>query len=231
MRISELFKRKWSPSRARRVANKFHRLFYEDQESTWKSTYWLGYQLWKNPLDLWLYQEILYQVKPDVIIETGTAMGGSALYLASICDLQNHGRILTVDMWAAPYDDSRDLKKPRPEHPRIEYFIGSSTDPKIVETMKSRVKPGEKVLVILDSDHSQKHVFDELKVWSPMVTPGSYVIVEDSNINGHPVNRQHGPGPYEAINDFLALKPPFSIDDTKHKYHVTFNPNGYLKRH
>ena len=76
MRISELFKRKWTPSRARGVAKKFHRLFYEDQESTWKSTYWLGYQLWKNPLDLWLYQEILYQVKPDVIIETGTAMGG-----------------------------------------------------------------------------------------------------------------------------------------------------------
>lgn len=231
MRLSDVYRRSFLfRAKVKRVTNRFHKLFYNESASTFKNTTWLGAPLWKCPLDLWMYQEIIFEVKPDVIIECGTAMGGSALFLASMCDLVKNGRILTVDLYSAPYNDVRELKQPRPLHPRIEYFLGSSTDPKVVEAIKSRIKPGEKILVILDSDHSKKHVLEELNIWSPLVTSGSYIIVEDSNINGNPVNRQHGPGPHEALTEFLTKKPPFSIDKSKHKYFLTFNPDGYLKR-
>jgi cephalosporin hydroxylase len=198
----------------------FHRTYYDSE--VWKDhTAWMGVPTQKLPLDLWVYQELLYELRPDLIIETGTYSGGSAMYLASICDLLGHGRIVSVDI--AP-------QNPLPEHPRIEFVTSSSTDPAIVERLRGEAAAERTVIVLLDSDHSYAHVRDELAAYHSVVTPGSYLVVEDSNINGHPVLPEFGPGPMEAIDEFLPQHPEFEIDEHCERFLVTFNPRGFLRR-
>jgi cephalosporin hydroxylase len=203
------------------VANRFAELYY-DSPSTWRTTYWLGVQTAKCPLDLWIYQEILMETKPDLIIETGTHMGGSALYLASMCDLLSNGEIVTIDISELPN---------RPVHPRITYVLGSSTDADVVAELTPKVAAAERVMVILDSDHSESHVFNELVQWGPTVTPGCYLIVEDTIVNGNPVLPDFGPGPGEAAQRYLKDHPTeFVVDLERQKFFLTFNPGGYLRR-
>ncbi len=199
----------------------FHELYYDSMETTWKDTRWLGVHAQKCPLDLWIYQEILHEVRPDLIVETGTAAGGSALYLASICDLLRGGEVVTIDVWKNP-----DV----PRHPRITYLNGSSTDPDIVAQVVRTARGAGGALVILDSDHSKEHVLAELRAYAGLVSPGSYLIVEDSNINGHPVLPSFGPGAWEAVAEFLKEDSRFVVDRTREKLLMTFNPNGYLRR-
>jgi cephalosporin hydroxylase len=181
----------------------------------------MGVPAYKCPLDLWIYQEILYDLRPDLIIETGTAAGGSALFLAHMCDLIGKGRIISVDVQNAPK---------RPKHRRVEYWLASSTAPETIKKIASRVKRSYKVLAIFDSDHSKEHVLKELNLYWQFVTPGSYMIVEDSNLNGHPVFPTFGPGPMEAIEEFLQHNAAFTIDLEKEKFYLTQNPKGFLKR-
>jgi cephalosporin hydroxylase len=199
----------------------FHRFYYMAMDSTWEDTRWLGRRIQKFPGDVWVYQEILYELRPDLIIETGTNYGGSAFYLASICDLLDHGRIVSVDLDAKP-----DL----PAHDRITYVAGSSTDPAVVDELRGAAAEAATVLVILDSDHSYEHVADELRAYSELVTPGSYMIVEDTNIAGHPVVADLSRGPYEAVDEFLARDARFERDPAREKFMMTFNPGGYLRR-
>jgi cephalosporin hydroxylase len=199
----------------------FHRFYYLGMERTWENTRWLGHRIQKFPGDVWVYQEILNEVRPDWIIETGTNWGGSAYFLASICDLLGHGRVVTVDL---------DAKPDPPEHERITYVAGSSTAPEIVDRVRAMTVDAETVLVILDSDHSYEHVANELRAYSDLVTPGSYLIVEDTNIAGHPVLSGLPRGPYEAVDDFLADDARFERDRTREKFMMTFNPGGYLRR-
>lgn len=207
--------RKW-------VTAQFHKIFYRfDDQAVWRKTSWLGFPALKCPLDLWVYQEILYGLKPDLIVETGTFQGGSALYLASICELLNHGRVLTID--SKTYEN-------QPEHDRISYVRGSSVDDSTFESVQQSIQPGEIVIVILDSEHHQEHVLKELQLYSQLVTVGSYLIVEDTNINGHPVWPGFGPGPMEAVEAFLETNTHFVIDRSQEKFYLTFNPGGYLKR-
>jgi cephalosporin hydroxylase len=185
-------------------------------------TSWLGVNVVKCPFDLWLYQEYIVSARPDVIIETGTYMGGSAMFMASICDMIGHGRIYTIDKvrWA-----------PQPYHPRITYLHGSSVLPNMVARVRDLIGNATKVLVVLDSDHTRDHVLEELRLYSPFVTPGSYVIVEDSNVNGHPVLPEFGPGPMEAINEFMLESNDFTIDRSREdRFLMTFNPSGWLRR-
>ena len=112
---------------------------------------------------------------------------------------------------------------------KVDFLLGSSTDPKIVAEIEKRVK-GRKVLVILDSDHSKAHVLKEIQAYSPLVQKGGYLIVQDSNINGHPVRPNFGPGPMEAIEEFLAQTDEFEPDKTRERLAPTMHPNGYLKR-
>lgn len=204
------------------ITKHFHTLYYGTSKQTWENTYWFGTPLLKCPMDLWIYQEIIHEVKPDVILECGTKDGGSARFMAHLLDILNHGRIITVDI-AQP-------SIPPPAHPRIEYILGSSTAPETVSKVKSRIQPGEKVMVILDSDHRRDHVLEELKQYKNLVNKGSYLIVEDSNVGGHPVYKQYGPGPMEAIVEFMKNNNEFVIDKSKEKFYLTFNPSGYLKR-
>ncbi len=205
------------------MLDEFHKLYYYSSVAgkTWSDTWWQGIQILKCPLDLWIYQEIIFRTKPDLIIETGTYKGGAAHFLASMCDLNGLGEVVTVDI--EEYPD-------RPAHPRISYLQGSSTDAKIFGFIQERAARKQSVLVILDSDHSMAHVRLEIELYALLVTPGNYLIVEDTNINGNPVLPESGPGPKEAIDDFLQLHSEFIVDRSMEKLLMTFNPGGYLKR-
>jgi cephalosporin hydroxylase len=205
------------------VVDWFHRLYVElgPVGSTWRDTRWLGTHVAKCPLDLWVYQEMLQELRPDLIVETGTAWGGSALYLASMCDLLGKGEVLTVDLVDLP---------DRPAHPRIEYLHGSSTEATVVGKVAARAAGKEQVMVVLDSDHRAHHVRKELELYSRFVTVGSYLVVEDTHVNGHPLIDNHGPGPYEAVEEFLRDRSDFVVDRSREKFLLTFNPCGFLRR-
>jgi cephalosporin hydroxylase len=202
----------------RAAVDRAHDVLYESD--AWTQARWLGAQALKNPLDLWVYQEIVFETRPELIVETGTYRGGSALYLASLCDLIGSGEIVSIDV--------EPIRDDYPEHPRITYFGGrSSTDPGVVEDVRTRAA-GKRILVILDSDHSQRHVEHELAAYAPIVPVGCYLIVEDSNIGR--IRKDLMPGPLEAIETFLATTDQFEIDRSREKFLITFNPSGYLKR-
>ena len=194
----------------------FHRAFYETGV-IWK-TRWLGNAVIKNPFDLWLYQELIFTTRPDVIVECGTFSGGSALYFASICDLVGHGRVVTIDP----------EPQHKPRHRRVSYIVASSTDPNTVSKVERLVRGQRSVMVTLDSDHSRDHVAKEIGLYSSLVTPGNYLIVEDVNVNGHPVLPDFGPGPGEAVEQFLDQTPGFEPDPYCTKFLMTFN--AWLRR-
>jgi len=229
--VAAAFERLWDsdfeqrpPSQVVRdtIVRQFHRLYYHSLERTWKDTYYRGVTIWKCPLDLWLYQEVLHDLRPDLIVETGTAFGGSAYFLGDLCDtLGLDARIITVDV-----EDKPD----RPQHPRVTYVTASSTDPAVVAQVRDAVPAGGTVLVVLDSDHSRDHVLAELRAYADVVSVGSYVVVEDTNVNGHPAYPEFGPGPMEAVEAFLAEDDRFVVDEGKEKFFMTFNPRGYLRK-
>ena len=185
-----------SPRAQRLITDAFHRLYYYLSERTWTQTSWMGVPTRKLPLDLWIYQEIIAELRPSLIVETGTRFGGSALFFAHLCDLLGHGSVVTIDIDADA----------QPEHSRVTYLAGSSTDPAIVDQVCGMLPAKGHVLVVLDSDHRQRHVAAEIAAYADMVTVGSYLIVEDSNAGGNPVHNQEVPdaGPMGAIRDFLA---------------------------
>jgi cephalosporin hydroxylase len=204
------------------LIRRFSQLYYYDGQvgRTWSDTFYMGVRLLKSPTDLWVYQEILHQTRPDLVIETGTAWSGSALHLAHLCELLGRGRVVSVDI---------DPKPDLPRHERVTYLTGSSTAPEIVGQM-TREAEGKRVMVILDSDHSARHVLEELRLYAPLVSPGCYLIVEDTNVNNRPVLPEHGPGPWEAVAEFLKTSRSFEIDRSREKFLLTFNPSGYLRR-
>jgi cephalosporin hydroxylase len=205
------------------VADGFHRRYYETGEAggTWKDTTFLGVTTWKAPLDLWVYQELLWELRPGLIVETGTAHGGSALYLASLCETIGTGEVVSVDIGHWP---------DRPAHPRLTYLTASSTDHDVVAQVAARAEGAGTVLAVLDSDHSRDHVLAELRAYAPLVTPGSYLVVEDTNINGHSVYEAFGPGPMEAVQDFLKERDDFEVDRSREKFLLSFNPGGWLRK-
>lgn len=204
------------------IVERFHKLYYSNGERTWSgNTSWLGHKVLKCPPDLWIYQEIIFQNKPDIIIETGTGKGGGTLFLASICDLINHGKIISVDL------ENTNHKEDLPQHNRIIYITGSSTSDDTINQIK--IKENDKVMVILDSDHHKNHVLQELNIYSKLATKDNYIIVEDTNLSGHP-NHTDFEGPMEAIEEFLKTNQNFIIDESKHKFYLSFNINGYLKK-
>lgn len=221
--ISQFEEFKKNPKSKQLIVDRFHKLFYDSHilQKTWNESTFLGTPIQKCPFDLFIYQEILFDIKPDIIIETGTAFGGSAHYMATICDQLNKGEIYTIDI--------QKFGKP-PKHKRIHYLYGSSVDDDLVDQIERKIKPRTKVVVILDSDHTAKHVAKELEIYTKFVTKGSYLIVEDTNVNGNPVFPGHGPGPHEALQDFLETNTDYEADLDREKFMVSFNPGGYLKK-
>ena len=200
------------------VRTQFHLLSYYG--GALQQTYWLGVPVLKSPLDCWIYQEIISEQRPDLIIETGTDRGGSALFLASMCDLVGTGTVLSIDIRAAA----------KVSHPRLTLLVGDSTSAEVLDAVRTARRSAERCMVILDSDHHAGHVGRELRAYREFVSAGSYLVVEDTNVNGHPVMPEHGPGPYEAVHDFLAEDHDFEIDRSREKFLLTYFPDGYLRR-
>ena len=196
------------------VIQNFHNLYYynlEGEGHIYGRTYWMNVQCLKCPLDLWIYQKMIAELRPDLIIETGTRYGGSALFMAHMLDIIGKGEVLTIDI----------EELPRPSHPRIRYVRGSSADADLIQSLMGN-RPEEVRIVVLDSDHSKSHVLTELTLLSPFVSLGSYLVVEDTNILAD--------GPRQAVEVFLSSCSDFVVDEAREKFLLTFNPNGYLKR-
>lgn len=180
------------------------------------SAFWRGVQVAKSPLDLWVYQEIIHETKPEILLETGSHTGGSAYFFACLFDLIGQGEIVSVDT----------VSYPKVQHPRITYITGDSVDPFTIATMADHAK-GKRTMVALDSLHTYAQVARELACYHPLVTPGCYLVVEDVNPSLVDDPRMWGT---QAVTEFLASHPDFTADLSREKFLITCNTNGWLKR-
>lgn len=185
-----------------------------------KSTYF-GVQAFKSPIDSWVYQEILFEKKPNVIIEIGNKCGGSTLALAHICDLMDNGRVIGLDI------SHEEVPEQVREHPRITLIEGDACES--FEKVKKMISKEERVLIIEDSAHTYDNTLSVLRTYSVLIKPGDYFIVEDG-ICHHGLSVGPKPGPYEAIETFIDENHDFEIDRTKESFLITWNPKGYLRR-
>ncbi|MGV8122424.1 MAG: CmcI family methyltransferase [Candidatus Xenobiia bacterium LiM19] len=180
-----------------------------------------GIKTIKAPFDFWMYQEILNEIKPDVVIEIGNAYGGSTLALAHILDRVGNGRIIGLD------HDHDFVPQVVRDHPRITLITGDACNS--ISSVKELIKAGESVLIIEDSSHAYDNTINVLMTFAPLVTEGSYFIVEDS-IFHHGLDSGPLPGPFEAIRTFASGNSEFWIDRDKEAFFITWNPTGYLQR-
>ena len=207
--------------------NELMKLFHD--LDIWDNMWFQGIKIIKNPCDLWMMQQIMHEIRPDFIVETGTMRGGSALYWAhtlSGLGLEN-SKVLTVDV----ADEVQEAAQRPLWKKHVQFFHGSSTDPAIVEQI-AQIVEGKTVLVVLDSDHTMKHVGEELRLYSPLVSSGSYIVVEDTHYDSVPTHPERGPGPMAAVNAFLREggSELFEQDVTREAMVMTFNPGGWLRR-
>jgi cephalosporin hydroxylase len=183
---------------------------------------WLGQPVWQNVLDLWTTQETLCKLRPELLIECGTNRGGSSFFFASLFDLMNHGRVITIDI----------EKMHNLSHPRVTYLIGSSIGTDILDHVSRAVaETTGPVMVLLDSDHTGAHVRREMEAYFPFVTPGSFLMVQDGVIDTLPMFAPGRPGPLAAIEEFLTVHPEFEADTERSgRFLITHSPKGWLRR-
>jgi len=182
---------------------------------------YFGIRAFKNPIDFWIYQEILFETRPDFIIEIGNCWGGSTLALAHLCDCLGKGQVIALDVSHAGLSDA--VRR----HPRIHPIEGDACQS--FAKVRSLVGDGDDVLVIEDSSHTFDNTLRVLTTYSALIKAGGYFIVEDGIIN-HGLDGGPSPGPYEAINAFIASHPDFEIDRTRESFLITWNPKGYIRR-
>ena len=210
----------------RRTAGYLYHKWYYERDKVWINTRFLGITTMKSVSDMWNYQEIISDTKPGIIVEFGSFAGGSALYFNLIGRAVNPGiKVLSVDI-------DHSLLDPRvKDYPEIEFLESSSTDAGVALRIAAlrRENPGP-AFFILDSDHRKKHVLSELISLREVLQHGDYVIVEDSNINGHPVARNWGAGPFEAMEEYFRRYPDDYSRDTQreHRFAFTMATNGFL---
>ena len=198
-------------------------LIHHQKDLVFQDCTWMGVKAWKNPLDAWIYQEILFEVKPEVLVEIGSAHGGSTLYFAHLFDLIGQGSVISVD-----FDRTRYIA----EHPRISVVTGDSSSPAVVSEVK-KLCAGRSALVIHDGGHDKQQVLKDMAAYAELVSIGSYLIVEDGIIDLFRPGDGLGvweDGPLAATDDFLAVHPEFEVDKTRERYILTYNPRGFLKR-
>jgi cephalosporin hydroxylase len=196
---------------------------YHQDKIIFDKVKWMGHKSVHNVLDLWIYQEIFFERRPEVIVEIGSLTGGTTLFLANMCDLLNHGQIVTIDVaHEATF----------PVHPRITKLLGRSDDPDILKKV-SEIIGHKTAMIIHDGDHSKDPVLTDLKNYSKFVKKGQYFIVCDGIIDIFARGTRLGKrreGPVPAIHEFLKDHPEFRIDFERERYEITYNQYGYLER-
>ena len=196
---------------------------------------WMGRPIIQYPQDMIAMQELIWKIKPDVIVETGIAHGGSLVFYASILHLAGKGRVIGVDIDIREHNRKEIEKHPMSRH--ITMIQGSSVDHATVEAVRSMIAPGEVVMVLLDSNHTHDHVLKELQLYSGMVTPGSYLVVFDTIIEEMPQG-MYDDRPWDAGNnaktavlEFTGQNDDFEIDRRMDsKLLISVAPSGYLRR-
>lgn len=210
--------------------------FY-NESAKHKYTYhfsWMGRPIIQLPQDMMAMQEIIWQVKPDLVIECGIAHGGSILYYASLLELQGHGEVLGIDRDIRPHN--REAIEAHPMFKRVSMIEGSSLDPAIAEQVRAAAA-GKKVIVVLDSNHTHEHVLEELRLYASLVSVDSYCVVMDTVVENMPEDafpdRPWGKGnnPRTAVWAYLEENRDFEIDSQIHnKLLITVAEDGYLRR-
>ncbi len=199
---------------------------------------WMGVPIIQMPADIVALQEIVWRSKPDVIIETGVARGGSLIFFSSLLALLGGGKVIGVDIEIRPHN--RDTIEKHPMSNRITLIEGSSIAPETLLQVREEISPDAKVMVVLDSDHSKDHVFEELKAYAPLVSEEQYLVVADTVLGfltkaQTPLDRSQvwypGNEPYAALKEFLSTNSDFESDlETNGKLIVGSSPGGYLRR-
>ena len=200
--------------------------YYES--NVWKRLHYRGVRTLKLPLDLWNYQELMFENDIHWVLETGTRHGGSALFFADLLAAgAREGGVVSIDI------THEALHPLAVTHPGIRLLLGDSADPAMIGLIRQLIPQGRShgLLLILDSDHSAPHVLRELNALVPLLRHGDYVVIEDTIVNGHPVRPEFGPGPLEAVEAYLAENPQKLIPDVEResKFGCTFAFRGYYK--
>ena len=223
-------------SRDNTLNNKAKNIFAEADKYRWiHQTTWLGEPIINLPQDIFAIQEIIWKTKPDFIIEVGVAWGGSILFESMLLDYVGGNKIIGIDIFL-PDDLIKRLKSHKKLFKKIKLIHGSSVDHETIDKVKSIIKGSKKVLVVLDSHHTEEHVLKELELYSPFVTKGNYLICGDTIMNFIP-EQKHRPrewspknNPYTALQKFLKKNKRFNSDKlVENKLLFTCNPHGYLK--
>lgn len=194
---------------------------------------WLGIPIIQNPYDMIVMQELLFELKPDLIIETGIAHGGSLIYYASILELLGKGKVVGIDIDIRQHN--RKLIEKHPLIKRVALIEGSSVDPAIINQVKEMIDPGAKVLIILDSDHTKSHVLAELNAYRDIVSSDSYLVVFDTfmpylvGLKGETPHFKDDSA-MDAVKEFIVKNKDFTIDKSKNKFWVSSCPDGFLRK-
>jgi cephalosporin hydroxylase len=202
---------------------------------------WLGRPIIQLPEDMIRIQEIIYRLKPDVILETGIAHGGSLVFYASLCKAMGKGRVIGIDIEIRPHN--RAAIEAHELFGLLTLIEGSAVDPVIVSQAAAQIQPGETVLVLLDSNHSKAHVLAEMAAYAPLVSPGSYLLVADGIMGqleeGAPRSQPDWAwnNPAEAAKEFVAAHPDFVLEEPAFPFNeglvqdrVTYWPSGIIRR-
>jgi len=201
---------------------------------------WLGRPIVQLPEDMIRIQEVIYRIKPDVIIETGVAHGGSLIYYATLCKAFEKGRVVGIDIEIRPHN--RNAIEGHELSSYITLVEGSSTSPEVLDQVRSLIKPGESVLVILDSNHTRQHVLDEMRSYCDLVTKGSYLVATDGIMKDFNDVPRGNPewiwdNPNKAAQEFAAEtpqflleQPPWPFNESKLTENVTHWPGAWLRR-
>ena len=231
--MKEIIKKYWNRIRQKPLRRKSYQerysmslrewLIYHQKEIVFDQVKWMGTRILKNPLDAWIYQEIIHEVQPDVIVEIGSRYGGGTKYFANLLDILGKGMVISIDIDRSVYNL---------DHERVKVLTGNSSDQKIISRVADLCR-GKAVLVIQDGDHSKKQALEDLENYSRFISVNSYFIMEDGIVDLFHHDDGLGfqdKGPLAAVEEFLSLNSHFAIDSSRERYILTYNPKGFLKR-